>query len=110
MVRLGSLYGSKGQLEKAEASLRKAASLDPKSFLALTNLANVLIMQKEYEDAVEIFMQAHKIKKTAQSCMSMGVALEALGKTKQACGAYDNAIALGHKDPKLRNHVNKLRR
>lgn len=110
VLRLGSLYASLGKIDLAEKSLRQAAKLDPNSFLALSNLGNVLIMQKNYLDATSIFKKAHEIKETAQSCMSYGVALEAIGKIKHAQQSYQRAIELGYKDPKLEEHLNQLQK
>ena len=96
---LGECLAALGKKDEAKQSLEQAQKLDPKDPLSARALAEFHLKQKDAEAAgraAEVHAKADP--KSAMGPFLRGLALDRLGKGKEAIEAYESAIA---KDPKF---------
>jgi superkiller protein 3 len=61
LTLLGIIRGRQERFPEAEALFRRALQVDPKSLVAVRNLANALLAQDKADDAIEQYKQAEKL-------------------------------------------------
>ena len=93
-LNLALLLKEKKQLREAEQLCREALELSPSLAKATTFLGNLLVEKGEFEPAAEYLRDASRAPSfDAGSWMNLGVALEALGRFKEADAAYERLIS-----------------
>ncbi|HTO64093.1 MAG TPA: tetratricopeptide repeat protein [Bradyrhizobium sp.] len=84
-----------GQKEEAEATLRRAVAVDPRSAEAHCNHGVALFELKRYEDACAAYQRALSLKpKYLTALNNLGNVWKHLGNSEQAIAFYKQAIAL----------------
>ncbi len=68
---LGSIYEHNGQFEKAEYVYKDLAELDPNDIEILEKLANVLIIERKYKIANEIYKKIHSFTGNTETTLYM---------------------------------------
>jgi tetratricopeptide (TPR) repeat protein len=81
----GSLYGSIGQLDKAEEALKRAVEITPTKQAARYQLGEVLLLQDKDEEALENFKFAYEIEtENSEAAKLYALGLIRNGKDKEA--------------------------
>jgi tetratricopeptide (TPR) repeat protein len=95
-LNLGSLYGARGENEKAIAMNRKVLELHPGSAIACNNLGFALIKRnKAYLEALPYFLEAIAIDSTyATAYLNAGLCNFILGRTKEMRFYYESYLQL----------------
>jgi tetratricopeptide (TPR) repeat protein len=99
---LGHAYRAKGDLIKARILFRKAIVLTPTNVDALIGLANVDIVEKNYEDAMRSLTEALKLDENyATTHSTFGILYDKMGNPKEAIKHHKKAVHSGTdiKDP-----------
>ncbi|MGB5100610.1 MAG: tetratricopeptide repeat protein, partial [Methanothrix sp.] len=79
-----------GQFENALESYKRALEINPRSFKALNNRANVLYRIGRYDEAIDDFRKALEINpQLIDAWCGMGNAMSKLGRYKVAVSAYE---------------------
>ncbi|MFP4522440.1 MAG: tetratricopeptide repeat protein, partial [Fibrobacterota bacterium] len=95
------VYFEKGDLEKAAGGLRRVLSVNEEHYDALYNLGLILIRQKKYNEAMEVFSDASDIGKEKSGPLYMkGIIYRKTGNFKAALAKFNSALAL---DPGSQN-------
>ena len=101
LIRKGNRMYNDSVYENAEVNYRKALEINPKSTVAMYNLANTLMQQNKLQEAMEQFASAAKVEKEkpnlAQIYHNMGVIFQsqkdyakAIEATKGSYAPYSN--------------------
>jgi DNA-binding winged helix-turn-helix (wHTH) protein/tetratricopeptide (TPR) repeat protein len=89
---------TKGRVEEALASIRKAQGLDPLSLIVNTDVGCALYFARRFEESIE---QCRWVLETepnfVQAYYRIGLAFEQLGRYDEAVNAFQTAIALSDK-------------
>ncbi|MEI7563697.1 MAG: tetratricopeptide repeat protein, partial [bacterium] len=84
-----------GQFEDAMESYKRALEINPRSFKAFKNRANVLYRIGRYYEAIDDFRKALDINsQLIDAWYGMGNAMGKLGRYKEAVSAYENALKI----------------
>jgi serine/threonine protein kinase/tetratricopeptide (TPR) repeat protein len=94
-VNLGYAYMSLGEEDKAIGHLEHALTLNKTDHFALNNLATAFYWDKQYQRAVETYLEAiHENSKNSKLFMNLGDAHEALHHRGPAQEAYRTCVKL----------------
>jgi len=92
------LYRARGDLPKAEALLKRAATLDPKNTKCLERLASLYKMSNRIPDALAQFEKIRKLEPENPFCyLNIGILSDQLKRFADAERAFQKAIALAPK-------------
>ena len=86
-----------GQFEDALESYKRALEINPRSFKALKNRANILYRIGRYDEAIDDFRKSLDINpQLIDAWYGMGNTMSKLGRFKEAVSAYENALKINH--------------
>lgn len=109
LIRKGNRMYNDSVYENAEVNYRKALEINPKSTVAMYNLANTLMQQNKLQEAMEQFAGAAKVEKEkpnlAQIYHNMGVILQSSKQLPQCIEAYKEALRNNPKDNETRYNL-----
>jgi tetratricopeptide (TPR) repeat protein len=88
LSQIGHLELSVGRIADAETSLEQALARFPGYHYALGNLAKVRIVQKRYDEAVELLRQRYQAAPHAENLYDLAEALQSAGRTEEAKRAF----------------------
>jgi len=88
LSQIGHLELSVGRIGDAETSLQQALARFPGYHYALGNLAKVRIVQKRYDEAVELLRQRYQAAPHAENLHDLAEALQSAGRTEEAKRAF----------------------
>lgn len=92
---LGKTAGKMGQHELAESFLRAALSMRQGSMEVLNDLANVLAGQKKFDQALEFFLQVHKLgPESPEASVNVATVLYDTGKLDESMQFCAEALRL----------------
>jgi putative PEP-CTERM system TPR-repeat lipoprotein len=89
---LGSIYLETGDAQSAEKEIRKAMSLGKSADQVAANLAKALLMQGQFQKALDATSQAAGVKADANILTLRGSAYLAMGKSAEAKEAFESAL------------------
>jgi len=99
-MALAGAYTRNSQLTEAEAALKKAAELNPKSDAPLSQLAVIYLRTNRFQEAVDVLNRMTAIDpKNAEAYINKGFALNRLDRPAEAMEAFKSAAALNPKHP-----------
>ena len=106
LIRKGNRMYNDSVYEQAEINYRKAMEVNPKSTIAMYNLANTLMQQNKLEEAMEQFAGAARVEKEkpnlAQIYHNMGVIFQSQKDYAKAIEAYKQSLRNNPKDDETR--------
>ena len=89
----GLAYGKLGKFSDVTRTSKKALKIDPKHFGAMTNLANALIVMRDYASAISYYEKALKIKPNAPETMdNYGRALSIIGRRDESIEVFTRSL------------------
>jgi tetratricopeptide (TPR) repeat protein len=88
LSQIGHLELSVGRIADAETSLQQALVRFPGYHYALGNLAKVRIVQKRYDEAVDLLRQRYHAAPHAENLYDLAEALQSAGRTEEAERAF----------------------
>src|SRR5215469_4460335 len=91
---LGSLYGKDRDAAKAEAELKAALAIDPKSEEGLIQLARLYAEEGNSQRAIQTLNSVPEASRTSKMCSTLGAIYEQQHDYKKAISAYQRACAL----------------
>lgn len=109
LIRKGNRMYNDSVYENAEVNYRKALEINPKSTVAMYNLANTLMQQNKQQEAMEQFAGAAKVEKEkpnlAQIYHNMGVIFQSQKDYAKAIEAYKESLRNNPKDDETRYNL-----
>lgn len=109
LIRKGNRMYNDSVYENAEVNYRKALEINPKSTVAIYNLANTLMQQNKLQEAMEQFAGAAKVEKEkpnlAQIYHNMGVIFQSQKDYAKAIEAYKESLRNNPKDDETRYNL-----
>ena len=109
LIRKGNRMYNDSVYENAEVNYRKALEINPKSTVAMYNLANTLMQQNKLQEAMEQFAGAAKVEKEkpnlAQIYHNMGVIFQSQKYYAKAIEAYKESLRNNPKDDETRYNL-----
>lgn len=109
LIRKGNRMYNDSVYENAEVNYRKALEINPKSTVAMYNLANTLMQQNKLQEAMEQFVGAAKVEKEkpnlAQIYHNMGVIFQSQKDYAKAIEAYKESLRNNPKDDETRYNL-----
>lgn len=109
LIRKGNRMYNDSVYENAEVNYRKALEINPKSTVAMYNLANTLMQQNKLQEAMEQFAGAAKVEKEkpnlAQIYHNMGVIFQSQKDYAKAIEAYKESLRNNPKDDEIRYNL-----
>lgn len=109
LIRKGNRMYNNSVYENAEVNYRKALEINPKSTVAMYNLANTLMQQNKLQEAMEQFAGAAKVEKEkpnlAQIYHNMGVIFQSQKDYAKAIEAYKESLRNNPKDDETRYNL-----
>ena len=109
LIRKGNRMYNDSVYEQAEINYRKAMEVNPKSTIAMYNLANTLMQQNKLEEAMEQFAGAARVEKEkpnlAQIYHNMGVIFQSQKDYAKAIEAYKQSLRNNPKDDETRYNL-----
>lgn len=109
LIRKGNRMYNDSVYEQAEINYRKAMEVNPKSTVAMYNLANTLMQQNKLEEAMEQFAGAARVEKEkpnlAQIYHNMGVIFQSQKDYAKAIEAYKQSLRNNPKDDETRYNL-----
>ena len=109
LIRKGNRMYNDSVYENAEVNYRKALEINPKSTVAMYNLANTLMQQNKLQEAIEQFAGAAKVEKEkpnlAQIYHNMGVIFQSQKDYAKAIEAYKESLRNNPKDDETRYNL-----
>jgi tetratricopeptide (TPR) repeat protein len=88
LTQLAHLKLAVGKTEEAERLLAQALTMFPGYHYALGNLAKVRILQKRYDEAIELLKQRYQAAPHAENLYEVAEALKLAGRTEKARKAF----------------------
>lgn len=102
-INIGNVFGSVGDVEKAEQFFQKAITLDEEAGTALYGLANLYYNEERYEEAAKLYEQAiRKGIEEADAYFMLGKSLERSEQVKLALPYLQRAAELAPTDLEIR--------
>lgn len=102
LIRKGNRMYNDSVYEQAEINYRKAMEVNPKSTVAMYNLANTLMQQNKLKEAMEQFAGTARVEKEkpnlAQIYHNMGVIFQSQKDYAKAIEAYKQSLRNNPKD------------
>ena len=99
-MALASVYLRTNQVSEAEAALKKASELDPRSDAPLSQLAVIYLRTNRFQEASDTLKKITDLDpKNAQAFVNRGFALNRLDKPAEAVESFKRAISLNPKQP-----------
>lgn len=109
LIRKGNRMYNDSVYENAEVNYRKALEINPKSTVAMYNLANTLMQQNKLQEAMEQFAGTAKVEKEkpnlAQIYHNMGVIFQSQKDYAKAIEAYKESLRNNPKDDETRYNL-----
>lgn len=109
LIRKGNRMYNDSVYENAEVNYRKALEINPKSTVAMYNLANTLMQQNKLQEAMEQYAGAAKVEKEkpnlAQIYHNMGVIFQSQKDYAKAIEAYKQSLRNNPKDNETRYNL-----
>ena len=109
LIRKGNRMYNDSVYEQAEINYRKAVEVNPKSTVAMYNLANTLMQQNKLEEAMEQYAGAARVEKEkpslAQIYHNMGVIFQSQKDYAKAIEAYKQSLRNNPKDDETRYNL-----
>ena len=109
LIRKGNRMYNDSVYEQAQINYRKAMEVNPKSTVAMYNLANTLMQQNKLEEAMEQFAGAARVEKEkpnlAQIYHNMGVIFQSQKDYAKAIEAYKQSLRNNPKDDETRYNL-----
>lgn len=109
LIRKGNRMYNDSVYENADVNYRKALEINPKSTVAMYNLANTLMQQNKLQEAMEQFAGAAKVEKEkpnlAQIYHNMGVIFQSQKDYAKAIEAYKESLRNNPKDDETRYNL-----
>ena len=109
LIRKGNRMYNDSVYEQAEVNYRKAMEVNPKSTVAMYNLANTLMQQNKLEEAMEQYVGATRVEKEkanlAEIYHNMGVILQSQKDYAKAIEAYKQSLRNNPKDDETRYNL-----
>lgn len=109
LIRKGNLMYNDSVYEQAEVNYRKAMEVNPKSTVAMYNLANTLMQQNKLEEAMEQYVGATRVEKEkanlAEIYHNMGVIFQSQKDYAKAIEAYKQSLRNNPKDDETRYNL-----
>lgn len=109
LIRKGNRMYNDSVYENAEVNYRKALEINPKSTVAMYNLANTLMQQNKLQEAMEQFAGAAKVEKEkpnlAQIYHNMGVIFQSQKDYAKAIEAYKESLRNNPKEDETRYNL-----
>lgn len=102
-INIGNVFGSIGEVEKAERFFQQAISLDEEAGTALYGLANLYYNDERYGEAAKLYEQAvRKGVEEADVYFMLGKSLERSEQAKLALAYFQRAAELAPTDVEIR--------
>jgi len=96
---VGQMYGTKGNLQRAEELLKKATTLDPENIIYLDKLASLYQTNNRVSDALKLYKKIIEIEPQNLLCyLNIGILSTRLKKVDDAEKAFLKAIAVSPKN------------
>lgn len=109
LIRKGNRMYNDSVYEQAEINYRKAMEVNPKSTVAMYNLANTLMQQNKLEEAMEQYAGVARVEKEkpnlAQIYHNMGVIFQSQKDYAKAIEAYKQSLRNNPKDDETRYNL-----
>lgn len=109
LIRKGNRMYNDSVYEQAEVNYRKAMEVNPKSTVAMYNLANTLMQQNKLEEAMEQYVGATRVEKEkanlAEIYHNMGVIFQSQKDYAKAIEAYKQSLRNNPKDDETRYNL-----
>ena len=109
LIRKGNRMYNDSVYEQAEINYRKAVEVNPRSTVAMYNLANTLMQQNKLEEAMEQYAGAARVEKEkpslAQIYHNMGVIFQSQKDYAKAIEAYKQSLRNNPKDDETRYNL-----
>jgi len=103
------LYRERGDLERAEALMKRVETLDPNNTKCLERLASLYQMSNRIEDALAQFEKMREIQPQNPFCyLNIGILSSQLKRFNEASKAFQQAIALAPKQSFGYRHLARL--
>lgn len=108
-LRKGNRLYNDSVFVEAEINYRKALEINPKSTIAMYNLANTLFQQNKLEDAIEQYMATIRLEKNKENLAlnyhNMGVIFHSQKEYLKAIEAYKQSLRNNPKDNETRYNL-----
>lgn len=99
-MALAQAYIRNNQVSEAEAALKKASDLDPKSDAPLAQLAVIYLRSDRFQEASDVLKRMTDINpKDVEAYINRGYALNRLDKPTEAMESFKRATSLNPKNP-----------
>ena len=110
VLYLATAYAMQGNWPEAEKTFRRAREIYPTHRSVDLNFANVLIVQNNFEEALNVLEKVVKNYPSADAYYALGVAAQGVGDNKKAKVAYQIARSLGAKSLDLEARISDVDR
>ena len=105
---LGSALFLRGRLDEAAAAFRECLRIVPRSAEAYNNLGTLAFYRSDFATAADHFRQAGRLLPTAiDPPLNLGLALERLGRRREAQEAYRTALGIDPSSARARQALDK---
>ncbi len=106
---LGTVYWHLGNVRAAEREWNEALPFNPQNAIVLNNLGLICAQEKRYNDAIEYFLRAIRLKPNyTDPHLNLGSAYTEIGRTEAAELQLRAAVALSPLNTRARNELGKL--
>jgi protein O-mannosyl-transferase len=106
---LGTVYWHLGNVRAAEREWNEALPFNPQNAIVLNNLGLICAQEKRYNDAIEYFLRAMRLKPNyTDPHLNLGSAYTEIGRTEAAELQLRAAVALSPLNTRARNELGKL--
>jgi protein O-mannosyl-transferase len=106
---LGTVYWHLGNVRAAEREWKEALPFNPQNAIVLNNLGLICAQEKRYDDAIEYFRRATRLKPNyTDPHLNLGSAYAETGRTEAAELQLRAAVALSPLNTRARNELGKL--
>jgi protein O-mannosyl-transferase len=106
---LGTVYWHLGNIRAAEREWNEALPFNPQNAIVLNNLGLICAQEKRYNDAIEYFLRAIRLKPNyTDPHLNLGSAYMEIGRTEAAELQLRAAVALSPLNTRAHNELGKL--
>jgi len=102
---LGVALKAQGRYEDAVDCYRQALLIVPDSLQVNTNLGNILADMGRFQEAIDCYGRILGKASDLATCLSVGTAMHAMGRTAEAVAGYERALESGPDAPMLLNNL-----